>query len=606
MEIDITADEEHIDRLLAASPVFSGLDADARRLLRSELELRVIPSGDILIKQGDAADGLYLVGSGRLQVVITREDGSEAQLNELGRGDLAGEMALLTDRPRSATVYALRDSHLLFLSSAAFARVIHEHPAALRVISSALVDKLMSTIRGVATVTPATSIAVIPLDASDATKWFPYRLSESLAPMVGTVPVLGPEDAQTALGANASPLARAVWREQLEAAHRAVVFAAAPEFEGWTNECVQQADLVLFVAAARSGSNQRDVEHQLQRQQEHSFARRTELVLLHESSTSNPRGTRHWLAPRTVDRHHHVRVDRTTDYDRAARLIIGQAQGVVFSGGGARGIAHVGVVRAMRDRNVVIDAVAGASIGAIVAGAVARGASVTELEEILRAAVVRKSPVDITLPTVSLAAGNRVSQHIREGALGLDVEDTWLPFLCVSTNLTRGELEIHDQGPGWHAIRSSFSVPGLFPPMRNEAGDTLVDGGVLDNMPVGPLRAAHFGIRVVSIDVGARHEPVSAPDAAAGSVSGWRHLARSLRERQYETLTTMPRILMRLTELGSRGIEDVGDCYIRPAMERIGLLEFNRFDDLLTIGERDGGAELDAWLAEHDVIDVCE
>jgi predicted acylesterase/phospholipase RssA len=394
-----------------------------------------------------------------------------------------------------------------------------------------------------------------------------------------------------------------VWREQLEAENGAVVFVADREFEGWTNECVHQADLVVFVAGARSGSALRSVEHEL-RGQEGRRARRAELVLLHEPATSNPRGTRHWLTPRSVDRHHHVRIDRVRDYDRVARLLVGKGQGVVFSGGGARGIAHVGVVRALHSRDVELDAVGGASIGAIVAGMVARGATDEECEAILRAAVVEKSPVDVTLPTVSLAAGTRVSHHIREGALGLDCEDTWIPFFCVSTNLTRGELEVHQRGPGWAAVRASFSVPALFPPMRNEAGDVLVDGGVLDNMPVGPMRAAHFGISVIAVDVGARHEPVSAPDTQTGRVSGWRHLATSLRARQYDTLTTMPRILLRLTELGSQGDDDLGDCYIRPEMENVSLLDFNRFDELVAIGERDAAATLDAWRAGQARVDI--
>ena len=180
-----------------------------------------------------------------------------------------------------------------------------------------------------------------------------------------------------------------------------------------------------------------------------------------------------------------------------------------------------------------------------------------------------RSPVDLTFPSVSFAAGGRVTRHIKEGAQGLDLEDTWLNFLCVSTNLTRGALEVHQRGPGWTAVRSSFSVPGLFPPMRNDAGDVLVDGGILDNMPVAPLRATHSGITVIAVDVGARREFMSGDLPESGVVSGMA-LPRlnNLRQRSLENLTTLPRVLMRLTELGSLGDDDHGECYIRPVLDR--------------------------------------
>ena len=516
-------------------------------------------------------------------------------INEVGRGEVVGEMALLTDSPRSATITALRDSHVLFLSSDGFARVVQSHPQALRVISSALISKLMDTIRHGTTATPATSIVIVPLDDSESVREFGNRLARSLAPSMGDTPVVRAADMPAEL-AEASQLRRAAWREQLEASHGAVVYVADTTFGPWTDECVAQSDLVVLAAAAEGASRLRAVEDELARRRG-TVSRRTELVLLHAPRTATPRGTRRWLDARRVDRHHHVRVDRDGDYDRVARLLVGRGVGVVFSGGGARGIAHVGVLRALLDQGVTIDATAGASIGAIVAGAVARGDGPDNVSAQIRAAVVDRSPVDLTFPSVSFAAGGRVTRHIKEGAQGLDLEDTWLNFLCVSTNLTRGALEIHRRGPGWLAVRSSFSVPGLFPPMRNDAGEVLVDGGILDNMPVAPLRASHSGITVVAVDVGARREFMSGDLPDSGVVSGWRFLMNNLRQRSVENLTTLPRVLMRLTELGSLGDDDHGECYIRPALTGVSLLDFDKFDELIEMGERDAAPVIDSWLA---------
>jgi predicted acylesterase/phospholipase RssA len=436
----------------------------------------------------------------------------------------------------------------------------------------------------------------VPLDDSEAVRDAGARLADSLSTLVGRVPLLHADDMRATLGDESSPLSRAVWREQIEATHAAVVYVGASRLDPWTDECVQQADLVVLVASARSSSELRPIEDELRRRQG-PVTRRTELVLVHDPATTSPRGTWQWLAPREVDRHHHVRADRTSDYDRVARLLLGRGFGVVFSGGGARGIAHIGVLRALLERNIPIDATAGASIGAIVAGSVARGDGPDEVAALIHAAVVAKSPIDITFPSVSLAAGGRVTHHIMEGAQGVDVEDLWCNFFCVSTNLTRGALEIHDHGPSWAAVRSSFAVPALFPPMRNEAGDVLVDGGILDNLPVTPMRARHAGITVIAIDVGARREFMSESLPNTGVVSGWRFLASNLRQRTFENLTSLPRILMRLTELGSLGDDDRGDCYIRPLMEAVSLLDFDKFEELLEVGERDAGIALDQWLA---------
>jgi predicted acylesterase/phospholipase RssA/CRP-like cAMP-binding protein len=598
-------DDETVDRLLRDSPVFGRLDLETRIALRAAFEPRIARRGETVIRQGDAADGLYLVGSGRLQVVLENEDGAQVVVNDVGRGELTGEMALLTDQPRSATITALRDSHLLFLSTDAFTRIVQTHPQALRVISTGLIDKLMATIRRGSTTSPATNIVIVPLDRSEPVLQLGRRLSESLKPQMGSVPVMRAEDLQAAVGTRSSELARAEWRENIEASHRVVLYVAEPDFDPWTDECVRQADLVILAAQARNDPALRPVEHEIRRRQDVA-APRTELVLLHEPATAMPSGTRRWLRERHVDRHHHIRIDRAGDYDRVARLLLGTGLGIVFSGGGARGIAHIGVIRALADRGISVDATAGASIGAIVAGAVARGDSPDEVSAQIRAAVVEKSPVDFTFPSVALAAGGRVTRHIRDGAQGADLEDTWLNFLCVSTNLTRGVLEIHDHGPGWIAVRSSFSVPGLFPPMHNEAGDVLVDGGILDNMPVKPLRAVHTGIGIIAVDVGARREFVSAPVAETGVASGWRLLMDSVRRRKVDDLTSLPRILMRLTELGSLGDDDHGECYIRPRLEGVSLLDFDKFDELVEIGERDAGPALDAWLESRSVIDLRE
>ena len=285
-----------------------------------------------------------------------------------------------------------------------------------------------------------------------------------------------------------------------------------------------------------------------------------------------------------------------------ARLLLDRGIGIVFSGGGARGIAGIGVLRALLELGVPIDAVGGTSIGSLIAGGAARGQTPDEIANQLRRAVLDTSPFDVTFPAVSLASGKRVTQRLQEAAEGLDVEDGWRQFFCVSTNLTRGDIEIHRRGPGWYAVRASFSIPGVFPPVRTPDSDLLVDGGVLDNLPVGVMRGEHAGITVIAVDVGRTRDLTAGMLPADGVVSGWRLLLSRIdpgTPNQADSAGLF-RILMRLTELGSARTDDHGDVYVRPAVDAFSIADFKAFDRLIDLGYEAGMQTVGDWLASED------
>ena len=591
-------DREAVDVLLRESEVFGNLSDEVRARVLDELELRTAEAGDVIIRQGDPADGMYLVAGGRLQIVFEREDGDTVVLREEGYAGVTGEMALVNDAPRSANVVALRECHLLFLPNEGFHRVIQAHPEALRSITGVLVRKLAATAHGRIRTSPVRNIVVLPLDDERLADTFARSLAPTFGRLLGGHRVVTGADVDTEIGADATPLARVHWFERLETDFDAVVFVAHAEPDPWTRACIDRADVVLAVASAATRPDRRPIEDLLDRP---GHPARTELVLVHDPATETPRNTRTWLRSRAVRRHHHVRAGHDADAARVARLVINRGLGVVFGGGGARGIAHVGVLRALEAHGVPIDATGGTSIGSILAGAVARGHDADRTAALLRAALVEgKSPVDVTLPVLSIAAGARVTERIKAGADGLDVEDAWLNGFAVSTNLTTGRVEVHRDGPGWKAIRASFAVPGVFPPVPNAKGEVLVDGGLLDNLPVVPMRQIHPGITVIAIDVGAAREPLSAPTAATGVVSGWSYAWSKVRPRHDRNLASLPRILMRLTELGAGSTDDQGDLYLRPSTDSVSLMDFKAFDELVDIGFHDAEPEIAKWLGDGE------
>ena len=593
---------DEIERLLEESHVFRSLGPDASDLLCERFELLTVAAGGVLMRQGEAADSLYLVVVGRMRVTIRRDDGTDSVVAEPGRGELLGEIALITNEPRSATVTAVRDSQVLRLSTDSFAELMRDSPDVQREITTEIVRRLVNSIRQGIVTSPVVTIAIVRLDDTPAISDVDVRFQRSFQRITGAAGLVNQRDAVAAFGRlDRTPADRlATWFAEHEAGKDVVVYEAGAEPGLWADACIRQADLVLLV---RSGTGTgTGTMTELERTIEERRARlksRLELVLVHPAGTLDPRGTSRSLAGRHVDRHHHVRVDRDEDIDRAARLMLGRGVGVVFGGGGARGIAEIGVYRALIEHGVPIDATGGTSIGSLVAGGVARGQSPEEIARQLRAAVLDQSPFDVTFPAVSLASWRRVTQRIKEGAAGLDLEDGWRRVFAVSTNLTTGRAEIHRTGPAWQAIRASFSIPGVFPPVRTAADELLVDGGLLDNLPVGVMRAEHEGITVIAVDVGRTRDVTAGSIPHDGIVSGWRLLLNRIDPATASNNNSagLGRILMRLTELGGLQSDDRGDLYIRPPLDPFGIADFKAFDQLIQLGYEEGQRAVGEWLA---------
>ena len=268
-----------------------------------------MPGGTVLIHEGDPADCLYLVAAGRLRVVTTDDDGDEVQLAEIGRGDLVGEMALITNRPRTATVQVLRDTHLLRLSTAAFTQLVSNHPESARRISTEMVDRLLrSRIVGRPS-TPVVSIALLPLGPEPVVREFGEHFERALARLTGSAREIDSTAAAAGVGEELEGSRLAAWCSDLETENDVVIYHADPEPTTWTRACLRQADLLVLVADATTSPAPRPVEHVAPACREVSHGR-TELVLVHPSWTEDPRGTSRWLAPRALERHHHVRAGR--------------------------------------------------------------------------------------------------------------------------------------------------------------------------------------------------------------------------------------------------------------------------------------------------------
>jgi predicted acylesterase/phospholipase RssA len=513
--------------------------------------------------------------------------------------------SLLTRRPRNATVVAIRDTDLARITAGTLRWFTERHPAASIPIMAELADRLeRSAVAPLSSGDRAATFAIIPHDRLDA-RSFAERLSVILAEH-GRVTVLTSADTTSARPGGSMPMdvdsetswkPLQHWLEEREAAHDFVIYVGDPSLTPWTDQCLRQADHVLQVADARDDPALSDVERQLTGRWAEFAAPRRSLVLLQPDDLAEPRNTARWLAPRSLDQHHHVRQGSATDMARLGRLLSGNGICLVLGGGGARGYAHIGVVRALEEAGVPIDMVGGTSMGALIGAGVARHWTADTLTEVFSRSTVRL--FDPTPPIVSLMSGRRIWRAIDDAYHGIDVEDLWLPFFCVSTNLTQAIPAIHRSGPLSRAIRASASLPGILPPVYAE-GDLLVDGGLLDTLPVGVMRQLNGGGRVIAVDV-APSIDVAANQDFGSHLSGWRLLRDRIRHPR--TQRGIPGIF----ELLSRTVAVPGlflerhlksappDLLLQPPVEGWDTLDLARVQPIADAGYRFAAEPVRDW-----------
>ena len=595
------------------SPILNAFDGESDALM--------LRSGEALFRQGDRGDALFVVTHGSLEVLAEDPVAPPRTLAVIGRGGLVGEMALLVDEPRSATVRALRDSEVVRIGKEAFDALLLRQPALAIEIARGLVRRLRRTSAGAPSHRRPRTVSLVPASMEDLSAV--TALATSLAAALDRVErsagaaggdggaiAVSAEMIDRELGAGAARLgsgergeSRVVERlSELEDAHSFVLFRAESLDSPWTARCVRQADLVLVVARSRADTK-RSVVERLLANVPPALARR-ELVLLHDHDVAWPSGAAAWLGAGGVSAHHHVRADRDDDVRRLARAIAGRSVGVVLSGGGARGFAHIGVLRAIQESGLPVDVIGGTSMGAIIAAQWAAGNDCDRMVELNRRHYVaeERGSSDRTVPVAAFSSGRGTVRKLKAMFGDRCVEDLWTRYFAVTASLTEARSRVHDAGPLWLWTRVSCAIPGLAPPVSID-GELLADGGILDNLPVSAMRERCAG-KVIACDVSV---PIDLrPPAGAATrpvLSGWPLLWERLKPGKSAppSFPSIVEILERTALLGSvRDSQTSGrlaDLYLRPPVDEFGMASFGAIDRLVEIGYRHALDQLDVWLA---------
>lgn len=584
-----------------------GLSPEAAAEVTSELESITCRGGEWLFRQGDAADGLYLLVRGRMQVWI---DGSATEgagprlVAEVAPGETIGEIGMLAGVPRSAGIRALRDSLLLRMDTAAFDRLSRRRPELTRQLAGGIAMRLRERTAGTrAARRPFGTVALVPIGHGDAAARLAARLVEQFGRR-GPSRVLTAADLTKVPGLElpsrpGAPVAPSVveWLSDQEQAHRHLVYLAEPGATPWSDVAVRHADLVLLVGDATAEPARRDWEPALL-DPPHGPVARQALLLVHPGRPAKIRGTAAWLASRPVDFHLHLREGVPADLARLARVIDGSALGLVLGGGAARGFAHLGVYKAMSEAGIAVDWIGGSSIGSVMGAAIAHDWTPEEAIRQARAAFVDGKPFgDVTLPVISLLRGARMERLIGEHLGGM-IEDLPLPYFCLTSSLGTGRSRFHDRGSLPGALRASVSLPGVFPPAVID-GQLYIDGGILDNLPVDRMRGRPVG-RVLAIDLSARqtYEVDYASVPSPWRVLAGRYLPFAPRYRAPGFMSVMLKASEIGTMAAAREAGERADLLIRPDVSRFSLTDVKAFEKVVAAGYAAGQAALAGWPNE--------
>ncbi|XP_053601148.1 neuropathy target esterase sws isoform X3 [Plodia interpunctella] len=596
-----------------------------------------LESGRAVYRQDEESGSTFIVLSGRLRSVITHPNGKKELVGEYGKGDLVGIVEMVTQTRRSTTVMAVRDSELAKLPEGLFNAIKLRFPVVVTRLINLLGHRILGSWQkptaglGAATIESRRSqhnfstVAVVPVSDDVPLTAFTYELYHSLC-AIGLTVRLTSDVIRKLLGLTImdpnNEYRLSSWLAQQEDKHKVALYQCDPSLTQWTQRCIRQADCILIVALGDKQPSIGKIEKEIER-----LAIRTqkELVLLHREGGPNPSGTVHWLNMRSwVSQHHHVRCPHRmftrksqyriselyskvlmseanvhSDFSRLARWLTGTSVGLVLGGGGARGAAHVGMIRAIQEAGIPIDMVGGVSIGAFMGALWCMERNITTVTQKAREWSQKmtqwgKQLLDLTYPATSMFSGRHFNATIRSTFGDVHIEDLWLPYFTVTTDISSSCMRIHRHGSLWRYIRASMSLSGYMPPLCDPLdGHLLLDGGYVNNLPADVMRS--FGAKhILAIDVGSQDD-VDLTNYG-DDLSGW-----WLLWKRWNPFTSpvkvpnLPDIQSRLAYVScNRQLEEVKNSdyceYIRPPIDAYKTLQFGSFDEIREVGYRHGAA----------------
>lgn len=562
LETKVPPDAQH---LYILSQLFEDLDQEAVRSILEAGRQHPIEPGEYLFRQGDLENMLYIVLTGRLRAVVQDKNGMHI-LGDIGEGEPVGEFAIFTNEPRMASVLAIRKTTVLEINKNEYLQLVSQNPAFASTLTSFLIRRLRRNMLEKHMSGTPKNIALIKLqpeqDLSPWTDDIKKTLTGNGLPIRIFDHKSEPEDPSHSVF------------HTLEQHHSLNILVCSEDHPEWSKQCLIYADLVIVATDFRADPHLYPIEKRLNLYAQSIINRKLYIVFLHDNTTLRPEQTKAWLEHRKVNLHLHVRKNHPPDIRRFCRIISHQAVGVVLGGGGARGYAHVGAIKALLEAGVEIDFIGGTSAGALYGIAMSYSDFDFEKVDALCAEAARRKLTtnDYSFPLLSVMSGKKLARFIRKMFGDTDLEDIWVNSYCVSTNFSSNNAKVHDRGLVRTMVQASIAIPGVFPPVVVDQ-QLHVDGCVVDNLPIEPMY--RYPVRhIIAISLsGLTTEPVNFAETPSVRTLIWDRLTG---KKRYQIPGIISFIINSLT-LNSRQKQEIAksnvSLYFEMDLEDVGFLD---------------------------------
>ena len=586
----MTVSTNELFELLQASDDFKELSPELLIELAKSMRLVELKGGDTFLREGDPADSLFLLVSGRLRVHRTDKDGNKLMYNEVLPGDCVGETNMILHKKRTADLSATRDSIVAILDYSQYEELVKRYPVEINRAFSAAIYRELRHERHIGRRRRAQSLYLLPIHQSIDTQQFADQLKLAMG-REGKTEIISEQDFDTVF-----QLGKLL--DEKERSNDFLIIIGDGTLSDVQRAFFEHADQLVLLADGMEEMALSETEKTLANHENFPLIRR-HLVLVYQTDIHLCGDRVAWNQERNAERVYPIKHREIRDYERLARFILEKAVGLVLGGGGARGFAHLGVLRAFEESNIPVDIIGGNSMGALIGASYVAGIP----REIIHQEILKhsKKGMKLTVPVVSLMSNSKLAGAFQDALGDTLVQNLWTPFFATACNLSDADTKVIDSGPLWRAVLASNSPAGLLPPVVVD-GNLLVDGAILENVPVAamrqklstPLERRRGNGLVIAVDVDVKGR--FAVNEQLDEISPWQKV-KSHFSKTTDTLPGIVDILMQVAHVGGLSQRDYtkrsADIYLEVPLSNFKMMDYKKAESIIEAGYQFALAEID-------------
>ena len=586
----------YLIELLKASEDFAGLDEQILTDLAYSLEIVRVSGGEQVLTEGAQADSMFILVSGRLRVTRQDRQGQLLLYNEVLPGDCVGETGMILEQPRTANINAMRDSFIARLTKEKFNTLFVRYPLQLNKVFSHAIYRHLRHQNRISERRRAQSFFIVPTHKRVDIETFSQTLNTSFS-KYGTTKTIACGELEYS---KSQTQELDLKLDKIESENDFIIYQGVYGDTELSKHIFHHADQLVYLADGHADTEMTVIESELQQESGYDLIRK-HLALEFPDDETLCTDRNLWQKDRDVERIYPIKINGQEDHDRLSRFLTGRAIGLVLGGGGARGFAHIGVLKAFKEKGIPIDIVGGNSMGAVIGACYVLGIPLDEIHLLILG--LSKGGMKLTFPLIALMSNKNLAAAFKQGLGEANIENLWLPYFSAACNLTKAETTVLENGPLWRAVLASNSPAGLFPPVV-ENGELLVDGAILENVPVQAMRVRlstalerrRGNGKIIAIDVDLKEE--IQVDKDVHDISNWQKIKSHLDPKK-ESLPGIFDILMQVAHIGGltkqQSTRFASDHYFEPPLSEFSLMDYKRAEEIIEAGYEYAKKQIEDW-----------